>query len=295
LCLVQWKINFFIPIQNNSKLTGAVLRLIERQRNGQETDLGLVKKVVASLVPLGLDEDDTNRVCLDVYKNHFEIPFLGATEKYYKLKSETFLAENDMSNYLKKAEEWLRGEEGRAERYLNTETRKSLISSCVHALIREHHELMYEASECFFEYGKGEDLQRMDGLLTRTPDDLEPLRDKFEEHVKRAGLAAISRLIGVGGTVTEVNPRAYVDALFEVHRKCSQEVKWYFKSEAGFVSRLDRAYRDFVNRNAVTGGPGAKSPELLAKYADALLRRENQLTKEYLESCLGRVVCTSSD
>jgi len=216
LCLVQWKINFFIPIQNNdSKLAGAILRLIERQRNGQEIDQGLVKRFVDSFVSLGLDEDNINIVNLDVYKNHFEIPFLGATEKYYKLKSETFLAENSVSDYLKKAEEWLKEEEDCVERNLNTETRKLLISSCVQVLIREHLKLMYEASQSFFAHDKDGDLRRIYRLLAKTPDDLEPLRSKFEEHVREAGLAAVSVLVGKGGAVTEVDPKTYVDALFE--------------------------------------------------------------------------------
>ena len=287
---MQWKINFFIQIQNdNSKLTGAILRLIERQRNGQEIDQGLVKKVVDSFVSLGLDEDDINRVHLDVYRNHFEIPFLRATEKYYKLKSVTFLAENSISGYLKKIEEWLREEEGCVERHFNAETWNPLINSCVRVLIREKLELMYEASESFFAHDKDEDLRRMHGLLTRIPDGLEPLRSKFEEYLKRAGLAAISRLVGEGGMVTAVDPKAYVDALFEVHRKGSEVVRGSFKSEAGFVARLDKACRGFVNENAATGTPGVEPPELLAKCADALLRRD-KVAEEDLESALERVV-----
>jgi len=293
---VQWKINFLVPIQNsNSELASAILRLVELQRNGQEIDQGLVKKVVNSFVSLGLDEDDVNRVHLDVYKTHFEIPFLGATEKYYKLKSEAFLAENSISDYLKKAEEWLGEEERRVEKCFNMETIKPLVSSCVQVLIRERLELMYETSQSLFDHSKDEDLRRMYGFLARSPDDLEPLRSKFEEHVRKAGLAAVSSLAGEGGAVTEVDPKAYVDALFEVHRKGSETVKGNFESEAGFVARLDKACRDFINKNAATGISSTKSPELVAMYADALLRRGNKADEEDLESALDRVVCTFSD
>ena len=295
LCLVQWKINFFIPIQsNNSRLTGAILRLIEYKRNGQGINDGLVKKVVDSFVSLGLDEDDPNGVHLDVYKSHFEIPFLGATEKYYTLKSKAFLAENSISDYLKKVEEWLGEEEGLVERYLNTQTRKPLIGSCMRILIGERLKLMYVASQTFFDHGKDEDLRRLYEFLTRNSDDLEPLRGKFEEHVRRAGLTAILRLVGKGGVVMEVNPKAYVDALFEVYRKNSEMVKRNFEGDAGFVARLDQACRDFVNKNAATGALRTKSSELLAKYADILLRRGNKMAEEYLESALDRVVCTFS-
>ena len=296
LCLVQWKINFFIPIQNSPKvLTRVILRFISRQRNGEEIDLGLVKKAVDSFVSLGLDEDDVNKVHFDVYRTHFEIPFLGATENYYKFKSRAFLARGRISDYLKKVEEWMEEEEGRVEKYFNTETKKPLISSCMHVLIREHLELMYEASQSLLDHDMDEDLRRMYGFLARNPNDLEPLRGKFEEHVKRAGLAAVSRLVGEANAVTEVDPKAYVDALFEVHRKCSGTIESNFERDAGFVARLDNACRDFVNKNAATGTTSTKPSELLAKYVDDLLTRWDEVAEEDLESALDRVACSSSD
>ena len=41
--------------------------MIERQRNGDVVDQGLIKKVVDSFVSLGLDNSDPNKECLDVY------------------------------------------------------------------------------------------------------------------------------------------------------------------------------------------------------------------------------------
>jgi len=81
-------------------------------------------KLIAFLVSLGLDEQDTNKASLEVYKADFEAPFINATEKYYTAESEAFLQSNTVSDYLKKAEERLREEEDRVERYLNGNTRK---------------------------------------------------------------------------------------------------------------------------------------------------------------------------
>jgi len=257
-------------------------------------DQGLVKKVVDSFVSLGLDDTDTNKACLDIYKEHFEIPFIDSTEKYYKQESESFLAANSISDYLKKAEERLREEEDRVERYLNTGTRKPLISKCEHVLIREHSDLMWESFQKLLDFDKDEDLQRMYALLSRIPEGLEPLRKKFEEHVKRSGLAAVSKLVGEAeaGTSTEaLDPKAYVDALLEVHQKNSETVTRSFRGEAGFVASLDKACREFVNRNAATGPSNSKSPELIAKHADLLLRKNNKLAEEDdLEVALNRVV-----
>ncbi|KAF9013451.1 Cullin [Cyathus striatus] len=293
LALVQWKTNLFIPIQlQGAKLANAILRLIEAQRNGDTIDQGLVKKVVDSFISLGLDDNDTDKACLDVYKEHFELPFIEATERYYKNESESFLAQNSISDYLKKAEDRLKEEEDRVERYLNTQTRKTLISKCEHVLIREHSELMWESFQSLLDYDKDEDLHRMYSLLSRIPEGLEPLRKKFEEHVKKAGLAAVSKLAGGSSENPDVmDPKAYVDALLDVHQKNADTVNRSFRGEAGFVASLDKACREFVNRNAATGNSSTKSPELLAKHADLLLRKNNKLAEEGdLEGALNRVM-----
>ncbi|RDB19810.1 Cullin-1 [Hypsizygus marmoreus] len=293
LALSQWKDFFFLKIQtDNAKLTGAVLRLIAQQRNGETIDQGLVKKVVDSFVSLGLDSADPNKECLDVYKEHFEAPFLDATEQYYKKESDSFLSQNSVSDYLKKAEDRLREEEDRVERYLHTKTRKELISKCEHVLIREHAEMMQESFQNLLDFDQDEDLQRMYALLSRIPEGLEPLRKRFEGHVKQSGLTAISKLVGEGGeNIDTLDPKAYVDALLEVHRKNSETVTRSFKAEAGFAASLDKACREFVNRNAATGNSSTKSPELIAKHADMLLRKNNKMAEEDdLEGALNRVM-----
>jgi cullin 1 len=271
------------------KLANAILRLIKQQRDGETIDQGLVKKVVDSFVSLGIDESDINKASLEIYKEHFETPFLEATEQYYKQESEAFLAENSVSDYLKKAEERLREEEDRVERYLHTMTRKLLIQKCEHVLIREHSVLMWDSFQNLLDYDKDEDLQRMYALLARIPEGLEPLRKRFEDHVKNAGMTAVSKLADSEGA--EVDPKAYVDALLEVHTKNQETVSRSFKGEAGFVAALDKACRDFVNRNKATGNNATRSPELLAKHTDALLRKSNKMAEDNdLEGALNRVV-----
>ncbi|KAG9313515.1 Cullin [Chiua virens] len=268
LALIQWKSNFFLHIQSkNGKLASAILRLIEHQWNGESIDQGLVKKVVDSFVSLGLDESDINKASLDVYKKHLATPFLEATEKYYQQESEAFLAESSVSDYLKKAEERLREEEGHVDRYLSTETRKQLVSKCEHG--------PYSTT-----------------LGANIPEGLELSRKKFEEHVKKAGLTAVSKLVGEASEGADgLDPKAYVDALLEVHCKNSETVTQSFRGEAGFVASLDKACRESVNRNAATRPSTTKSPELLAKHADMLLRKNNKMVEEEdLEGALNRVM-----
>jgi len=294
LALVVWNDEMFKYIQaKNNKLANAILRLIERQRNGESINTGLIKQVVGSFVSLGLDEQDSNRSNLSVYESAFQTPFLIATENYYKAESEQFLAENTVSEYLKKAEARLKEEEDRVEMYLHSSTRKGLILKCEDVLIRAHAQKMWDDFQNLLDFDKDEDLQRMYALLARIPEGLEPLRKKFEDHVRKAGLAAVQKLVGSGGqeAADQVEPKAYVDALLEVHRRNQEVVNRSFKGEAGFVASLDKACRDFVNTNAATGSNAAKSPELLARHTDALLRKSNKMSEEAdLEQALNEVM-----
>lgn len=116
---------------------------------------------------LGLDEADTNRQNLDVYKASFEIPFLQATEAFYKAESETFVAKNSVVDYMIKAETRLKEEEDRVDMYLHQSSRKSvrhpdrsvvwlraasdsrsgdvqLVGTCETVLVKNHSELLQE-------------------------------------------------------------------------------------------------------------------------------------------------------
>ncbi|KAJ6464451.1 ubiquitin-protein ligase [Mycena sanguinolenta] len=303
LALASWRQHLFTPLQ--APITAAILRMVAAQRDGAQIDQALVKKVVDSFVSLGLDVTDPNKECLDVYKEQFEAPFLTATEAYYSAEAEAFLnaggteGSGNIPEYLKKAEGRLREEEERVVRYLHAKTRKELVGRCESVLLRAHAPRMWEAFQALLDFDADEDLQRMYALLARIPEGLEPLRKKFEAHVKAAGLSAVSALVGGEGAkaagdegkAADLDQKAYVDALLAVHEKNAAIVARSFKGEAGFAAALDKACREFVNRNAATGTSAARSPELLAKHADMLLRKSNKVAGDVdLEGALNQVM-----
>ncbi|PWN96309.1 putative SCF complex member Cullin 1 [Tilletiopsis washingtonensis] len=289
LALVQWKTHMFAAVQKKGRLVAALLKQIEKQRNGETIETSLVKKVVDSLVSLGLDESDSTRQNLDVYRNEFERPFLVATEIYYKAESETFIAENSVTDYMRKAEARLREEESRVEMYLHATTKRQLVQTCDAVLVRGHAQMMWDEFQSLLDLAKTDDLWRMYNLLFRISDGLEPLREKFELHVKRVGLAAVEKV--AGESADAVDAAAYVSALLSVHASSLEMVQAAFRSEAGFLAALDKACRDFMNRNKATGTSNSKSPELLAKHSDGLLKKSNKSTEEQgLEDALNQVM-----
>ncbi|KAH8825039.1 Cullin-domain-containing protein [Flagelloscypha sp. PMI_526] len=295
LALDQWRANLFIPIQQRrNRMTNVMLKLIESHRNGSVIDQGLVKKVVNSLVSIGIDRKDPDGVCLDVYTTEFQTPFLEATVQFYRKESETYLATHSVPEYLKKVEERLKEEEDRVDRYLNTSSRDLLVSVCEKTLLRAHRDKILSSVSHMLEFGKDDDLRRLYALVSRlgVKDGLTPLRKKFQEFLNKLGQSAVEKLIGedAGSTAEKVDARSYADALLRVHRRGLEIVKIHFGDDIFFFESLDKACRRYINLNAVTGNSSGRSPELLVKFIDALLSKANKASEETVEASLNDVM-----
>jgi hypothetical protein len=89
------------------------------------------------------------------------------------------------------------------------------------------------------------------------------------------------------------DPKIYVNTILEVHKKYNALVLTAFNNDSGFVAALDKACGRFINSNAVTrqANSSSKSPELLAKYCDLLLKKSSKNPEEAeLEDTLNQVV-----
>ncbi|KIM20116.1 hypothetical protein M408DRAFT_309155 [Serendipita vermifera MAFF 305830] len=276
LALVMWRDNFFIDLQNrNSKLSSAILKLIESERNGQTIDQSLVKNILDSFITLGLDEKDSTKTWSDVYRQYFQMSFITETDKYYKAKTQAFLSEHTIPDYLKCAEQWLREEEDRTE----------------HVIIREHLETIWDDFQQLLDHDKDEDLQRMCAMLARIPEGLGPLHKMFEDHVNHEGQQAISKLVDKGGVnVDSLEPKVYLDAISEVCLKNQHIIQRSFKNEIGFITALDKACREFINRNAATGTSTTTFSEFLAKHVDRLLCKNHKMAGGNLDAALNQVM-----
>jgi cullin 1 len=152
-----------------------------------------------------------------------------------------------------------------------------LIGACEAVLVRGHSQLLWDEFQALLDADKGVDLYRIYTLLSRIQGGLDPLKDKFEAYVKREGLAAVEKVVGGGEAL---DPAAYVNAMLAVHSRNQATVMSSFRGEAGFLASLDKACRDFMNRNKATGTSTSKSPELLAKHADGMLKKSNKNAEE---------------
>ena len=286
LHLVEWRLELFAKVSKD--VMDAVLKMVEKQRNGESIEQSQVKSIVDSFVSLGLDENDSTKSTLDVYRFHFERPFVEATKVYYHNESNRFIAENSVVEYMKKAEARLEEEKTRVGLYLHQECMNPLMKTCLQVLVTDHSTRLRDEFQSLLDMDRQEDLARMYRLLARIVDGLEPLKTKFEAHVRKSGLTNVDK---VATDTEKIEPKVYVDALLEVHTQYAKLVEDAFAGESEFVRSLDNACKEFVNRNSVCKSASSKSPELLAKYTDTLLKRSGQNAEDAdLENSLNQVM-----
>uniref|UniRef100_A0A6B2KYM3 Cullin family profile domain-containing protein n=1 Tax=Arcella intermedia TaxID=1963864 RepID=A0A6B2KYM3_9EUKA len=274
LALVIWRDDLFAPLKN--RITPALLSLIEKERNGEQIDTSLVKGVMDAYVNLGLNKADP----LEIYKRDFSNFFLESTELYYTAESTEFISKNTIGEYMKKVEERIQQELERVREngYLHTSTEPQLVVKIQQVLIEKHKNEMWAEFQVLLANDKNEDVGRMYNLLSRISDGLERLREILEKHIQTVGYNAIQDCAREAIN----DPRLYVDTILKVHNKYNGLVKTSFKNEAGFVAALDKACRRFINDNMVTkmAKTSSKSPELLAKYCDILLKKSPKNPEE---------------
>lgn len=281
-----------------TRILDAVLNLITRERNGEAFNTRLISSIVECYVSLSDGPSKNapdNRGRLGVYRDFFESAFLENTKDYYAKESASFLEQNPVTEYMKKVEVRLIEETKRVSVYLHGSTADELNKKCIEVLIERHVSLFHEEFQNLLNQERIEDLHRMYKLLLKIPTGLEPLRVRFERHVVKQGLSAIDQISTSveekeDGTGEE---KIFVETLLAVYRKHRNIVAQAFEDDPTFIGALDRACKEYINKNAVTvnAKSTSKSPELLAKFCDTLLKKGNKLAEDQdMETLLNNVM-----
>jgi cullin 2 len=268
MALDCWRKFMIEPLKE--KLIKLILDGIDRDRKGESVNQSVIHGVINSLV----DVADKRQKTLGLYETLFEKVFIEQTGEYYKKEASRLLEENNCSSYMEKALARLNDENLRSRRFLNPSSYTKVNTECQKRLVEDY--LSFLHSECK-ELIKNEvkhDLRNMYKLLKPFPNGLTVMVEEVQNHIARIGLEAVNGLKG------DNIPTFFVEQMLQIHSKYSELIKDIFQSDQEFLSALDKACSTAINHRVNTKVP-CRSPELLAKYCDSLLRKSS---KEFTEN-----------
>jgi cullin 1 len=283
------------------KAREAVLKQVEAEREGEQVDLGLLRDVLAIFQEVGMGS-------LECYEIDYEKYLLSETAAYFRCKAAVWIEEDSTPEYLIKAEQCLRAEEGRVDRYLHIDTKPKLLNESQNELLAAHQMRLLEKehSGCaaLLRDDKKDDLARMYRLFGRIPKGLEPMAEMFREHVESEGLKLVNeaaeaveakkeqkdREAGGRNAKSEgVSPEhAFIRRIISLHDTYMAYVTDCFGASSLFHKALKEAFETFCNKQV----GGSSAAELMASFCDTLLRKGGgeRLSDEDLDAVLDKLV-----
>lgn len=293
LTLVIWRDVLYAEVA--TRVTKAILKLIEKERLGATINTRLISGVINCYVELGLDDDDQKPLKnsgpeLSIYKQAFEEKFIKETRDFYARESSEFLDNSSLIEYMRKIEHRLAEEQKRVGSYLHKSTEETLIPICEEVLIQKHLARFHQEFQLKLEEdGQKENLSLIYHLVSRIAEGSNHLRSVFEHHIVNRGLKEIEKC----GLDAIQDPSLFVNTVLEVHSYFAQLVKEAFNGDPMFMASIDKACEKFINNNNVTKLTDSlsKPSELMAKYCDLLLKKSaKNPEEEELEERLKQVI-----
>ncbi len=302
LCLIKWKRIIFHP--NFGTLVDEILQQIEKQKDGEYINGSDVSSSISSFVLLG--KNGSKKTNLIAYSEYLENSLLETTSSYLEKESSLFLSSNSVVDYIRDAETRIVEQHPEISDF---ETPLKMVLNNI--LILGHTDILRNQFQTLLDAEEPNNLQQIFRLLNHVPLTLVPLREVFQNHVINEGLKAVtnckeemkSSAATPSTPITPVkrpgliDPVKYIETLLAVNQKFSKVVDDSFDKNAEFLKSLDDGCTEFINNNPIAmpqienrrNHLISKTPELLVKYADYLLRKKNKEstnTEEVLSNTL---------
>ncbi|PVU94511.1 hypothetical protein BB561_002499 [Smittium simulii] len=248
---------------------------ISNWRDGDIIDYKPIKTLSDSCVLISNYYSNFNEFELQIYLNNIEKPVIDETENYYSQKSKLYLVDNQILNYMHKVNSILEAEKSQMALIVHSSSQKKVISVIEAKLISDHKSFFNEGFILLLENYQVKDLLLIYSLLSRIENGLVDIQKSFELHTKQYGMNSLEKVSTMkDGTIDPIN---FVETVVEVYNKYFYLTKESFCNDPGFITALDRACREFINRNKIFEKKSFKSSELLASYADAILKKGSKI------------------
>eukprot|EP01130_Rhizamoeba_saxonica_P011135 TRINITY_DN4611_c0_g1_i1.p1 TRINITY_DN4611_c0_g1~~TRINITY_DN4611_c0_g1_i1.p1 ORF type:complete len:757 (+),score=170.13 TRINITY_DN4611_c0_g1_i1:206-2476(+) len=274
LSLLDWRNNAYMQLKD--KLLEALLNLVENYRLGLQVDHNLLYRMVRAYLQIGVEEEQP----VIFYKTEFEEPFIKTTMDFYIAESVEFLQENNISTYMKKAEERLAQEADLAEQYLHPPTKDELKRACEIVLIERHMQMLQDEFQIMLRDDKEEDMKRFYHLLSRIVGGLDHSSSTLKSFLIEVGNEIVTDKSKNLNAKTEIkNSIRLIHELLDLHAKYTDIIEKCFSEHPLFVQAMDESFTRFINQSV-----GVFSmAELLNFFVDHFLKGNEKLLEDQLE------------
>nr|XP_023030430.1 cullin-2 [Leptinotarsa decemlineata] len=267
LALEVWQSGMIAPL--GQRLVKLLLEAIDQDRAQQPPSIPIeaVRGTILSFVEM---QGYRKKGQLQLYQELFEGPFLDASGEHFKRDAEGLLQERNVSLYMEKVKAKIEEELFRARRFLHHSSLPKVSNRCETHMVAEHLQFLYSECMNMVQGERRKDLSNMYDLLKSVQNAMIVLVDTVLDHIKTQGLVAIGNLQGEN---IHIN---FVENLLAVYKKYKQLIQDVFKSDQNFMGALDKACNSVINHRPNQGRSSCRSPELLAKYCDTLLKKSSK-------------------
>mmetsp|Transcript_2161 Transcript_2161/g.8349 ORF Transcript_2161/g.8349 Transcript_2161/m.8349 type:complete len:545 (+) Transcript_2161:171-1805(+) len=291
----------FIPL--GSSICDSLLDMIDRNRDGADVDLSLVRSCLDVYPVMGLCSKVTDlrtvqaalsmQPDLSLYRAQFEKLFLARSAKYYAMKSCQWLEIESVPCYLRKVETVLREEYERVQQFLHVSSQRKVITVCERELLEKPRDEIVYQEQCgmgtLLAQERNQDLKRMFTLMRRVPHGLIPMAHMFKKYVLARGTAILkerSEHVAAQRSHAQrsiADDTAMIEKILALHRSMALMVSDLFGNESQFLQAKETALHDIMNSDATADHPNVL---VLVTYTDRVLCGRVKLSDESLERTL---------
>ncbi|XP_041478352.1 cullin-2-like [Lytechinus variegatus] len=280
LALDIWKRLMIRPL--DKILQELLLRELFKDRAGEDTQHIVLHSVINSLVEV---EQYKKKQQLKLYQDLFEIKCLEQTGAFYRKEAARLLQDHDCSQYMAKVLQRLQEEQLRSRKFLHPSSYDRVLEECQKRMVADHMSLLQSECRMMVRHEKRQDLSRIYELLKPFSSGISIMVKELETHIVDSGQQAIAGLHG------DNIPAQFVEAMLSLHGKFSEMITTVFNKDQLFTKSLDMACSSVVNKKLSPKHNSCKSPELLARHCDALLKKSSKGSSESeLDDRLGQCI-----
>ncbi|KAH9488657.1 Cullin-2, partial [Bulinus truncatus] len=257
-----WKNVMIDPIKH--KLVVLILLEIAKDRNGYDVNQTVIHSVVTSFVDVA---EYKKKSPLELYQEIFENQFLKETGEFYRHEAARLKADCTCSEYLEKVIQRLDNENFRSRKFLHSTSYAKVTHEVQTRMVADIIDFLHGECRDMVEQEKRKDLTNLYILLKPIHKGLEVLVKEVENHIKQQGIQSV---------VSLKNDPSFVEAMLKVYHKFRELIADVFNNDQAFTGALDKACSAVINHKPQNSRQPNRSPELLAKYCDSLLKKSTK-------------------